>query len=230
MLRLVHVGNSIPYSWPVDPSSEFDAGMIAQLAVHGNNVVCGVSDGTAPIGIIDDIRMRAFHTAVVDKVIIAGPIVGVQVGSKWVTPVNVKAELEHAYIDAGSFVSNPVDCELKPVNGVITFLQGTELNMDADGDGVPDSIRTVVSYTYQIPNTPGDDSVTASGRITVWFQRIIAATDIFETNQRYPISSNLFVSETGRLTTRQPSPTHPSVAIVTGSPTSIASSVEFLWL
>jgi hypothetical protein len=34
--------------------------MIGQLGVIGNNIVCGVSDGTAPLGIIDDIKVRAF--------------------------------------------------------------------------------------------------------------------------------------------------------------------------
>ncbi len=206
-------------------------GMSAQLTVHGSNVVCGVSDGTAPIGILDDIRTRSFKTAVVDEVVICGPIAGVDTGGGvYVTPVDVKVELENAYIDASSFTSNPVDVELKPTNGVITFIAGTRLNMDADGDGIPDSIRTVVSYTYTVANVPGDDSTTGSGRVTVWITRLIASTDQFETNQRYPINANLFVSEEGRLTTRQPSSTHPGVALVTGSPTSVYSSVEFLWL
>ena len=232
MLRINQTGGqAIPFSFPVDPTAEFQGGMCGQLTVHGNNVVCGVSDGTAPIGIIDDIRTRSFHTAVVDEVIIAGPIVGVETSpGVFVTPVDVKAELENAYIDASSFTSNPVDVELKPTNGVITFLAGTRLNMDADGDGIPDSIRTIVSYTYRISNVPGDDSTAGSGRITLWLTRMIASTDQFETNQRYPINANLFVSEEGKLTTRQPSSTHPGVAIVTGSPTSVYSSVEFLWL
>jgi hypothetical protein len=64
----------------------------------------------------------------------------------------------------------------------------------------------------------------------VWFTRLIAQTDQYETNQRYPINANLFVSEEGKLTTRQPSPNHPGVAIVTGTPTSVFSSLEFLWV
>ena len=98
------------------------------------------------------------------------------------------------------------------------------------GTGTPDSIRTVVNYTYQVPNVPGDDSTFASGRVTVWFQRIIAATDQFETNQRYPINANLFVSESGLFTTRQVSPNHAAIAMVTGSPTSYQNNIELLYL
>jgi len=205
--------------------------MIGQLTVHGNNIVLGVSDGTAPIGIIDDIRTTSFYTTSVDEVVIAGPIAGVLNGNnELVTPTDVKVELENPNVNASSFVSDPVGVELIARNGVIVFLAGTLLNFDADGDGIPDSIRTVVSYTYQVPNIPGDDSVAASGRVTVWFTRGIYESDQFETTQRYPINANLFVSEEGKLTTRQPSANHFGVAIVTASPTSIFSSVQFMWL
>jgi len=231
MLRIVQSGNSLPFSFPVDPSSEFQPGQPAQLTVMGNNVVCGVSDGIAPIGIIDDVKTNAFTTSAVDEVIIAGPIAGVTgPNNTLVTPQDVKAELENPNVMMSSFVSDPVDVELIARNGVVVFLAGTELNFDADGDGLPDSIRTVVNYTYQVPNVPGDDSTYASGRITVWFQRIIAQTDQYETQQRYPINANLFVSENGLLTTRKPGDTYPGVALVSGSPTSTHRLLEFIWL
>lgn len=221
----------MPFSFPVDPSAEFHPGQVAQLNVMGNNVVCGVSDGTAPIGVIDDIKTNAFFSTSVDEVVIAGPIAGVAgPNNTLVTPVDVKTELNNAGIQPGSFVSDPVDVELIPRNGVVVFLAGTELNLDADGDGIPDSIRTVVSYTYQVPNIPGDDSTRGSGRVTVWFQRFIGQTDQFDTTQRYPINANLFVNEEGKFTTRQPSAHHPGVAIVSGSPTSVFGSLEFLWI
>jgi hypothetical protein len=231
MLRLIQVGNSIPFSFPVDPTAEFQAGQIAQLKVLGNNVVCGVSDGTCPIGIIDDQKTNAFSTTRIDEEVIAGPIAGVPgPGGTLVTPMDVKVELENPNIWASSFVSRPVDVQLIPKNGVVVFLAGTPLNMDADGDGTPDSIRTVVSYVYTVPNIPGDDSTAGSGRITVWFQRIIFETDQFETNQRYPINAPLFVNNEGKLTSRQPSPDHPAVAIVTGTPTSVFGTLQALWL
>jgi len=232
MFRIIQIGNSLPFSFPVDPSAEFEPGQVAQLTLAGNQVVCGVSDGTAPIGVIDEIKKNAFSATSIDEVVIvdAASIATPGSGGSLITSVDIKTELDNPSIVDTSFISNPVDVELINRNGVITFLAGTELNFDADGDGIPDSIRTVVSYTYQVPNVPGDDSTLASGRITVWFQRMIAATDAFETNRRYPVNAPLFVNESGQLTTRRIADDFPAVAMVTGPPTSITSSLEFLWL
>jgi hypothetical protein len=231
MLRILQSGNSIPYSWPVDPNAIFLPGQVAQLTTLGNTIVCGTSDGSAPIGIIDDMKSTAFYTAVSDEIVIAGPIVGVMnSNNQLVTPVDVKVELNNANILANSFMSNPIDVELIPKNGVVVFLAGTPLNIDLDGDSVPDGIRSVVSYTYQIPNVMGDDSTLANGRITVWFQRMVAATDQYDSSQRFPINANIFCGLDGKLTTRQPSANHPAIAIVTAPPTAIMSTLEFLWL
>jgi hypothetical protein len=231
MLRLVQTGNSLPFSFPVDPTAEFLPGQLAQLVVLGNNVVCGVSDGMAPIGVIDDIKTKAFYAVAMDEVIISDPIAGVLgPDNRLVTPMDMKMELNNAGIDPSSFVSDPIDVSLNCRNGVVTFLAGTPLNFDLDGDGIPDSIRTVVSYTYQVPNIPGDDSTIGSKRVTIWFQRFIAQTDQYDTTQRYPINQNLFVNEEGKFTSKQPSEVHPGVAIVTGSPSSTFSMLEFLWL
>lgn len=231
MLRIVQTGNSLPFSWPVDPNANFQPGQVAQLKSFGNNIVCGVSDGICPIGIIDDVKSNAFTTAAIDEIVIAGPIAGIVGPAGFlVTPNDVKAELVNPNVVTSSFMSNPVDVELIPRNGVIVFLAGTRLNFDSDGDGIEDSIRTVVNYTYQVPNVPGDDSTYGSKRITVWFQRLIAQTDQFETSQRYPLNANLFVNEEGKLTTRKPSANHPGVAIVTGSPASTHRMLEFLLL
>lgn len=194
----------------------------------GNQIVCGVSDGTAPLGIIDDIKTNSFTSASIDEVIIV-TTVGVLSNGKLVTAMDLKTELENPNILERSFLTD-LDVLLIPRNGVIVIPQGTELNFDNAGSGTPDSVRVVVSYTYQVPNVPGDNSTEGSGRVTVWFQRIIAQTDQFETNQRYPVNANLFVSECGLLTTRMPSPNHAAVAMVTAPPTSLQGSLEFLWL
>ncbi|HVI41791.1 MAG TPA: hypothetical protein VM577_14155 [Anaerovoracaceae bacterium] len=230
MLRIVQVGNTLPFSFPVDPNAEFQPGQIAQLSVMGNQVVCGVSDGRVPIGIIDDIKTKSFTAAAIDEVIIA-PAVGVPgPNNTIVTPVDIKIELANPNVLPSSFVSDPVDVELIPRNGVIIFLAGTPLNFSMTDSGVPDAIRTRVSYTYQIPNIPGDDSTAGSGRVTVWFSRIIAQTDQYDTAVRYPVNATLFVNEKGQLTTRRISDEFPGVAIVTGPPTTIHSALEFLWL
>jgi hypothetical protein len=228
MLRLVQVGNTLPVSFICDPSAEFQPGMIAELTVIGNQVMATVSNGTAPIGVIDDIKTKAFtnvswnETVVVPAVGVPGP------GGVLVTPVDIKAELRKPNIVPSSFNST-VNVVLNPVNGIITFVAGTPLNVDLNGDTQPDGIRAIVNYTYQVANIPGDDSTQGSGRMTVWFERMFFQTDQYETNQQYPVRANLYVSEVGFLTTRRPSPIHPAVAMVTAPPTPMNPMIEVLW-
>lgn len=228
MLRLVQVGNALPASFIVDPSAEFQPGQICELTVIGNQVMATISNGTAPLGIIDDIKTRAFTNVSWNEVIIV-PATGIPgPGGSLITPVDIKAELKRPNVVSSSF-SSTVDVVLNPINGIITFVAGTTLNFDLTGAGTPNAIRTIVNYTYQVANIPGDDSTQGSGRITVWFNRMFAQTDQFETNQQYPVRANLFVSETGFLTTRKPSSIHPAVAMVTAPPTPMNSMIEFLW-
>lgn len=229
MLRLDQIGNALPVSYPVDPNSEFEAGMIAQLTLFGNEVVCGVSDGSAPIGIIDDVKKTSFSNVSIDEVVIA-PATGVQSGGRLVTPVDIKIELNNPNVLSTSFMSDPVDVELISRNGVLVFLAGTPLNYSSTGGSTYDSIRTVVNYSYQVPNIPGDDSTLASGRITVWLMRMSFSTNMFEANQRYPLNAPLFVNESGLLTTRQISTDYPAIALCTAPPTTVHSTLGALWL
>lgn len=228
MLRLVATGNSLPFSYPVDPSAEFEPGMVGQLTVMGNQIVLTVSNGTAPLGIIDDIKTKAFTATSWDEtVIVSIDPSNISAGK---TIIDVKYELKNPNIMASSFISIPVDVELKPRNGVIVFPAGTTLNFDLDGTGSANAIKTIVRYTYQIPNIIGDDSTQGSGRATIWFQRFMFQTDKYETSANYPVNANLFVSETGLLTTRQPSANHPAIALVTGPPSALSGFLEALWL
>lgn len=229
MLRLVQVGNALPASFICDPSAEFQPGQIAELTVIGNQVMATVSNGTAPIGVIDDIKTRAFTNVSWNEVVIV-PAVGVLNNNNvLVTPIDIKADLKKPNIIPSSFNST-VNVYLNPVNGVVTFLAGTPLNFDLTGSGQPNAIRAIVNYTYQVANIPGDDSTQGSGRMTVWFNRMFFQTDQYETNQQYPVRANLFVSESGFLTTRKPSDIHPAVAMVTAPPTPMNSMLEVLWL
>jgi hypothetical protein len=230
MLRLVQVGNSLPYSWPVDPSAEFEPGAAAQLAVIGNQVMVTVSNGTAPIGIFDDIKARAFTTVAWDETIIVPATAVPGPNNTLITPVDIKAELNNPNVLPASFVSIPVPVQLIPRNGVVVFPAGTQLNYDLLGTGVPNAIKTNVRYTYQIPNIIGDDSTLGSQRATVWFGRMIASSDRYESNQIYPLNANLFVSEIGLLTTRQPAPNYPAIAVVTAPPNAMLNFLEFLYL
>lgn len=202
--------------------------MIAELTVIGNQIMATVSNGTAPIGVIDDIKTRAFTNVSWNEVVIVSATGVPGPGGTLVTPIDIKAELKKPNITASSFNST-VNVVLNPVNGVITFVAGTQLNFDLTGTGTPNAIRTIVNYTYQVPNIPGDDSTQGSGRVTVWFQRMFFQTDQFETNQQYPVRANLYVSEMGLLTTRRPSSLHPAVAMVTAPPSPLNSMLECLW-
>jgi hypothetical protein len=128
-----------------------------------------------------------------------------------------------------SFVADIEGIVLNEVNGVITVSAGTALNFDSDNDGVLDSVRIVVSYIYRVANIPGDNTTAGSGRITVWFQRGIFETDQFDTTQRYVVNATLFANADGLMTTQQPSANHPGIAMVTGPPTGIVETLEFLW-
>jgi len=228
MFRIVSESNAQPASFICDPSAEFKPGQIAQLTVVGNQVMCTVSDGTAPIGIIDDIRTRAFTNISWDEVILVSAIGVPGPNGQLITPVDIKAELRKPNILAKTF-SSTIDVVLNPINGVITFLAGTPLNFDNIGSGQPNALRTIVRYTYQVPNIPGDDSVIASGKVTVWYNRMFFQTDMFETNQQYPVRAPLYVNETGLLTTRKPGKDYPSIAMVTAPPTAFAPMLECLW-
>ena len=227
MLRLVQIGNTLPASFIVDPSCEFQPGQIAELTVIGNQVMATVSNGTAPIGIIDDIKVKAFTNISWNEAVIV-PAVGVNNGGTLVTPIDIKAELRRPNIIPSSF-SSTVSVQLNPVNGVVTFLAGTPLNFDLTGTGTPNAIKTIVNYTYQVPNIPGDDSTQGSGRVTVWFNRMFFQTNQYESNQQYPVKANLYCSELGFLTTRRPSQYHPAIGMVTAPPTPMNSMLEVLY-
>jgi len=227
MIRLVQIGNTLPASFICDPSCEFQPGMLAELTVIGNQVMATVSNGTAPIGIIDDIKTRSFTNVSWNEMVIV-PVPGIP-GPAPVAPFDIRAELRKPNIIRTSFNSD-VDVVLNPVNGIITFLQGTPLNYDLTGTGTPNAIRAMVNYTYQVPNIPGDDSTQGSGRMTVWFNRMFLQTDQYETNQQYPVRANLYCSENGFFTTRRPSAIHPSIAMVTAPPTPMNPMIELLYL
>lgn len=230
MLRLIQVGNQLPVSYPVDPTATFQPGQIAQLKVIGGEVVVGISDGSAPLGIIDDINTSAFTAPVIDEVvdILA---VGVNDGyGNFVSAIESRKELSNANIVRSSFTSTVSGITLNEINGVIIAPAGTELNYDIDGDGIPDTIRVIVSYIYRIANIPGDNTTVGSGRMTVWFGRGIYETDQYDTTAKYVVNATLFVNSEGKLTTKQQTASSPGVALLTGPPSGIVQTIEFLWV
>lgn len=232
MLKVIHSGNAMPMSLPVDPTAEFQPGAFAQLRVIGNDIVAGVSDGTAPIGIIDDARIAAFTKSQIDEIVqiqVPASSIGIDDNGKLVNTVEVSSPLENPHVIQSSFISN-ISVFLNYVNGIITVPAGTELNYDFDGDGTNDGYKIVTSYIYRISNKPGDDTTLSSGRVTIHYQRGIYATDQFDTTQAYPLNATLYVGLDGLLTSKQPTETHPGIALVTGPPASTQNNLEFLLL
>lgn len=231
MLKLIHLPNPHGASYPVDPTAEFEPGMIAQYKLLGNDIMVGVSDGTAPIGIIDDVRVAALTRARIDEIveIKAGSIItdanGVRVNGS-----DDIGFLENPHIISNSFNST-MQVVLNPINGTLAIPAGTPLNHDTTGTGAPfDGFLLTANYIYKIASRPGDDSTIGSGKITIYYQRGIYATDQFDTKSIYPLNATLYVGLDGRLTTTQPTTTHPGIAVVTGPPGATNGTLEFMWL
>ena len=228
-LKLIQIGNTLPLSFPVDPTSSFQPGQIAQLKVIGNEIVCGVSDGTAPYGIIDDINTSAFTAPSTDEVVVISAV-GIGDGyGNYVSVIETMKDMRKPNIVRSSFTVDVEGLVLNEVNGLLIAPVGTTLNYDLDGDGINDSIRAVVSYVYRIANIPGDNTTIGSGRITIWFQRGIFETDQYDTKQRYVVNATLFCNAEGKLTTAQPTSSHPGIGMVTGPPSGINQTLEFIW-
>ena len=214
----------------VDPTAEFEPGIFGQLKLIGNDIVIGVSDGTAPLGIIDDVRSTAFTKAQVDEIVIveAGST-EIDENGDVVNSSDVVGIMEFPSIIDSSFTST-ISVILNSVNGVLTIPAGTELNYDSDDDGINDSFKVIVNYIYRIANKPGDDSTIGSGRVTVHYQRGIYATDQFDTTQIYPLNATLYVGLDGKITSKQPTENHPGIAYVTGPPSASNGTIEFMLL
>ena len=230
MLKVIHTGNSLPMSLPVDPTAEFQPGMFAQLGLIGNDTIAAVSDGTAPLGIIDDVRTTAFTKSQVDEVVIVKVKASERDSSgNLVNSEDVTGILEHPNITENSFTST-VSVILNTVNGVVTIPSGTILNYKADDSSEFNAFRLIANYIYRVSGRPGDDTTLGSGRITIHYQRGIYATDQFDTTQIYPLNATLYVGLDGKLTSKQPTEDHPGVAICTGPPSAATGTLEFMLL
>lgn len=229
MLRVIQPGTGKPISYPVDPNAAFQPGMIAQVKIVGNDTVMGVSDGRAPIGIIDDIKDTAFTRPAIDEIIVIKPAVVTNDGyGNYYSGADAFQVLNNAHIIQTSFVANLPGLTLNELNGVVHAPAGTKLNYAVDGSSTPNAIRTTVSYAYRVANMPGEDTTLGSGRITLWFTRGIFQTDQFEIGP-FQVNANLYVSSNGKLTTEQTIPNQPSVAMVISPPSAHNSLLEFIW-
>lgn len=226
-LRVIQAGLGRPVSYPVDPNAVFEPGMIAQLKVIGNDVVMGVSDGIAPIGIIDDIKTTAISQAVLNEEILAEVPVSFD-GYNFVSTMDIRVELRNAYIVGSSFRANYPGLILNNINGVITIPAGSVANF-AINSATNNAVRFEANYSHQIAGMPGEDSTIGSGKMTIWFTRGIFQTDQFEMVP-YKVGGTLFVSSTGKLTAEQGRSDFPGIAMCLVPPTGHNSWLEFMWM
>lgn len=221
--------NTLPSAYEVDPDSYFQPGMIGQLYIKDNKIVCGVSNGISPLGVIDDIKTNSSHKTSENELVITGPVPAVpgRMGGL-VSAIDYKTELKNINIIASSF-SSDISCQLLAYHGVIKFLAGTPLNFDANGDGIPDSIKTTVDYKYAI-NQQGTDSTTDTGRITIWRDHFVGETDQFdEKTGTYEKNCPLFVNN-GQFTTIRNNEIFPPVAVCVNTQLTINKLLQFRWL
>lgn len=230
MFRPIQIGTSRPVSYPVDPNATFQPGMICQTKLIGNDVVMGVSDGTAPIGIIDDMKDTSFTRPVLDEIVlIEAPIVTTDGYGNYYMGADTLKELRNSQIVDSSFVIDYPGLSLNPINGVLLAPTNTPLNYTIGNSPTPNAIRAKARYSYLVPGIPGEDSTFGSGRITLWIGRGIFQTDQFEMCD-YPINATLFVSANGKLTTEKTLPNQPGMAMVIVPPSAHSPVLEFLWI
>lgn len=236
MFNVLNPGRSVPIQRNLDPNAEFSAGMLGQLKFVGNSIVLGISDGIAPLGIIDDTREVAYLRPVIDEIVTYTP------HPDWVDWTNptipklkyaVQAHLQHANIAEYTYASNKPDIMLIPTNGDIIFPAGMALDVIMNPAGTEfDSVSAIVRYSYYVPNMPGLDTTAGSSKVTIWVNPagLIGATDQYESNVPYPLNCALYCSPKGRFTSEQTSANQPSIAMCLVPPTASNAALEFVWL
>lgn len=226
MLKFLQPYDFRPWSFIVDPSDEFTNGNIAQSKLFGNNTVVGLSDGRAPIGVIDDIRTKAFSAAITNephKIIVTDYI---NVSGTYYTTKDIFVPLDNPNIFKNSFFST-IPGILNERNGILTIPEGTVLNL-MDG-ATPIGLSFFCSYRHFVSGVPGIDTTSASGHISVYCGTMMIGTDQFETNMQYPVGAPLYSNECGLFTTRKIEENYPPVGIVMAPPSSINSFLSLLW-
>jgi hypothetical protein len=232
MLRPLQIGLHRPISYPVDPNAVFQPGMVGQFNKVGNEVVLGVSDGIAPFGILDDARDIAFTRPIVDEIILVEVADIVDDGyGVLVTAIELTKLLDNSNILEQSWRADVEGIVLVPMNGAIIIPAGTPLNSTADSASLTlDAIEITANYAYHVPNQPGVDTTMGSGMVTVWVGRgLIFSTDQFDTESPFAINAPLYVSASGKFTTRQLDEGQPAVGMVIVPPTSVNAWLEFVW-
>lgn len=227
MFRIIHATGRDPLSELVDSSATFQPGQVAQRIVKGSQIYATVSNGTAPYGIIDDIKSSSFTRNAIDEQHIISVTSPATINNQLCLPVDTLIPLDEPHILANQFYSN-VKGKLYEKNGNFLLLAGTPLNFDMTGNGTVDSIRIICSYTYQVPNMIGDDSTSGTNRVSIWIDRMIIETDMFDVPSTYPINAPLYVNGDGKFTTRKIGE-NPAIGMVMAPPSVFSGMLQLLW-
>lgn len=228
VLRLIYTSGEIHGLWPIDPSVEFQAGQVAGLIQIGGDIFATVSDGCTipPIGIIDDVKTEAFSKNSMDEVVFI-PATGVPDGyGNLISTIDTMGFLQNTNIIPQTFVST-IDVFLNPRNGVITVPSGSILNHIDPANPANTGFEVMVSYMFQIPDLPGEDTTAGSGKVSVHIFRGIFSTDQFDPVVDYPLNGPLFAGRDGRFTSDE---NGPIIGIITGPPSILINELQFLWL
>lgn len=172
-----------PLSLAVSSTITFRPGMVGQLDATSTVIL---TDGTYPIGLLDDNKLATYHKKVVNESVV---LTGV-----------VASNLMHSALTAGAFkvtnvagtvtYANLADYTVNIVNGTI---QRTALSTIASGQTV------LVSYEYQLPSAEslssqpsGFDDTAGSGKVAVWNAPGIYLTTEYDITLNYAVNECLY--------------------------------------
>lgn len=147
----------------------------------------------------------------------------------FISTMDVVGNLDNTNIIPNTFVST-LDVLLNPRNGAVRVPAGTELNVvdpDHDGDPAKSGFEIMMSYAFQIPDLPGDDTTAGSGKLSVHIFRGIFATDKYDPVVEYPLGGPLYCGRDGQITSE---PNGPVIGITTAPPSILINEIEFLFL
>jgi len=207
---------------------EFQAGMIAGLLELGGDIFATVSDGCniPPIGVLDDVKTEAFSKQSIDERVFIKST-GVPDGyGNLISTVDTMGFLNNTNIIPSTFAAS-MDVLLNPRNGVVQVPAGSVLNSIDPLDPNKTGFEVFVSYTFQIPDLPGEDTTAGSGKVSVHIFRAIFSTDQFDPVVEYPLMAPLYCGRDGRVTTEA---NGPIIGIVTAPPSVLINDIEFMWL
>jgi hypothetical protein len=238
MLRIIETFCNLPETLEPSKNITCQPGQIGALKISKGKTVVDICDGLHPFGIIDDIKSRNIRAVSTqnDQIHIVPVHHDIDRGTKETFSIEeVMVELKHQHIIAESFVSS-ISGDLRADEGIyvipahtacnyclstsvtrVDILSATRFTYTYTGVDTPNAIRFTCAYAFNIPMKEEQDTISTSGKITVWTKNLIAETDMYDTSVDYPKYANLYVNK-GYLTTSKVNSQCPAIGIVLGSP------------